>query len=94
MSETKTVYEVMLRYQATDELIVDVRKDIERLDGEPITEEYVEGFSYEESCNIENNYRDALKQFKKLLVKYRELAEKEDNSSVNEWDEVEHDARK
>ena len=92
MSETKTVYEVMLRYQTTDELIVDVRKDIERLDGEPITEEYVEGFSYEESCNIENNYRDALKQFKKLLVKYRELAEKEDNSSVNEWDEVEHDA--
>jgi len=92
MSETKTVYEVMLRYQATDELIVDVRKDIERLDGEPITEEYVEGFSYEESCNIENNYRDALKQFKKLLVKYRELAEKEPNSCVKEWDEVEHDA--
>ena len=26
------------------------------------------------------------------MVKYRELAEKEDNSSVNEWDEVEHDA--
>ena len=92
MSETKTVYEVMLRYQTTDELIVDVRKDIERLDGEPITEEYVEGFSYEESCNIENNYRDALKQFKKLLVKYRELAEKEPNSCVKEWDEVEHDA--
>ena len=92
MSETKTVYEVMLRYQAHDELIVDVRKDTERLDGEPITEEYVEGFSYEESCNIENNYRDALKDYNKLLVKYRELAEKEDNSSVNEWDEVEHDA--
>ena len=92
MSETKTVYEVMLRYQTTDELIVDVRKDIERLDGDPITEEYVEGFSYEESCNIENNYRDALKQFKKLLVKYRELAEKEPNSCVKEWDEVEHDA--
>jgi len=92
MSETKTVYEVMLRYQAHDELIVDVRKDIERLDGDPITEEYVEGFSYEESCNIENNYRDALKQFKKLLVKYRELAEKEPNSCVKEWDEVEHDA--
>ena len=54
MSETKTVYEVMLRYQAHDELIVDVRKDIERLDGEPITEEYVEGFSYDRgSCNLE-----------------------------------------
>ena len=92
MSETKTVYEVMLRYQAHDELIVDVRKDTERLDGDPIIDEYVEGFSYEESCNLENNYRDALKDYNKLLVKYRELAEKEDNSSVNEWDEVEHDA--
>ena len=36
MSETKTVYEVILRYQAHDELIVDVRKDTERLDGDPI----------------------------------------------------------
>ncbi len=92
MSETKIEYEVMLRYQATDELIVDVRKDTVSLDDEPIHEEYVEGFSYDESSNIENNYRDALKQFKKLLVKYRELTEKEPNSSVNEWDEVEHDA--
>ena len=92
MSETKIVYEVMLRYQTTDEIIVDVRKDTESLDGEPVHEEYVEGFSYEETSNIENNYRDALKQFKKLLVKYRELAEKEPNSCVKEWDEVEHDA--
>ena len=92
MSETKIVYEVMLRYQAPDELIVDVRKDTEGLDGDPIHEEYVEGFSYEESCNIENNYKDALKEYERLLVKYRELAEKEDNSSVNAWDEVEHDA--
>ena len=95
MSKTKTVYEVMLRYQTTDELIVDVRKDIERLDGEPITEEYVEGFAYEDdrvSCNLEHNYREALKDYKKLLVKYRELAEKEPNSCVKEWDEVEHDA--
>ena len=91
--KTKTVYEVMLRYQAHDELIVDVREDIERLDGEPITQEYVEGFAYE-NISFEKNYRDALKDYNELLVKYRELAEKEDNSSVNEWDEVEHDASK
>ena len=83
----------MLRYQADNELIVDVRKDIERLDGEPITDEYVEGFAYEHH-SLEQNYIDALKEYKGLLVKYRELAEKEDNSSVNEWDEVEHDANR
>jgi len=81
----------MLRYQDTTELILDVRKDIEDLDGEPITEEYVEGFSYDHH-SLEQNYIDALKEYEKLLVKYRELAEKEDNSSVNAWDEVEHDA--
>ena len=89
--ETKVVYEVMLRYQDTTELVVDVRKDIESLDGEPIEQEYVEGFAYDHH-SLEQNYIDALKEYEKLLVKYRELAEKEDNSSVNAWDEVEHDA--
>ena len=74
--ETKVVYEVMLRYQDTTELVVDVRKDIERLDGDPITEEYVEGFSYEDdrvSCNLEHNYREALKDYKKLYIVFLSL---------------------
>jgi len=91
--ETKTVYEVMLRYQDTTELILDVRKDIVSLNEEPINEEYVEGFVYDHH-SLEQNYIDALKEYEKLLVKYRELAKKEENSSVNVWDEVEHDANR
>ena len=91
--ETKVVYEVMLRYQDTTELVVDVRKDIESLDGEPIEQEYVEGFAYDHH-SLEQNYKDALKEYEEVLVKYRELAKKEENSSVNVWDEVEHDANR
>ena len=86
-------YEVMLRYQDTTELILDVRKDTVDLDEQPIEEEYVEGFVYDHH-SLEQNYKDALKQYEKLLVKYRELAKKEENSSVNVWDEVEHDANR
>ena len=89
--ETKVEYEVMLRYQDTTELILDVREDTVDSDGEPMGEEYLEGFVYDHH-SLEQNYIDALKEYEKLLDKYRELAEKEDNSSVNAWDEVEHDA--
>jgi hypothetical protein len=92
--ETKVEYEVMLRYQDTTELILDVRKDIVDLNKEDIEgSEYIEGFVYDHH-SLEQNYKDALKQYKKLLVKYRKLAKKEENSSVNVWDEVEYDANK
>ena len=91
--KTKIQYEVMLRYQDTSELILDVRKDTVDLNEEPINEEYIEGFVYDH-WSLEQNYKDALKEYEMLLVRYRELAEKEDNSSVNAWDEVEDDANK
>ena len=87
--ETKIEYELMLRYQTETELIVDVRKDIVDLDGYcDDGGEYIEGFVYD-SPYLNCNYKDALKDYNRLAVKYEEIAEKSNGSVVVHYlDEV------
>ena len=67
--ETKIEYELMLRYQSDTELVLDVRKDTVDSDGEPMGEEYVEGFVYDH-WNLKKNYGDAVTKFLELKEKY------------------------
>ena len=90
--ETKVEYELMLRFQTQTELILAVRKDIVDSDGEPMEEEYVEGFVYDHH-SLEQNYKDALKDYNRLAVKYEEIAEKSNGSAVVHYlDEVDEEA--
>ena len=88
--KTKIEYELMLRFQTETELIVDVRKDIVDLDGySDDGGEYIEGFVYD-SPYLNCNYKDALKDYNRLAVKYEEIAEKSNGSVVVHYlDEVE-----
>ena len=88
--ETKIEYELMLRFQTETELIVDARKDIVDLDGySDDGGEYIEGFVYD-SPYLNYNYKDALKDYNRLAVKYEEIAEKSNGSVVVHYlDEVE-----
>ena len=67
--DKKIEYELMLRYQTDTELVVDVREDTVDLDGEPMGEEYVEGFVYDH-WNLKKNYGDAVTKFLELKEKY------------------------
>ena len=67
--ETHVEYELMLRYQTDTELVVDVREDTVDSDGEPMGEEYVEGFVYDH-WNLKKNYGDAVTKFLELKEKY------------------------
>jgi hypothetical protein len=93
--ETKVEYELMLRFQTQTELIVDVRKDIVDLDGySDDGGEYIEGFVYD-SPYLNHNYKDALKDYNRLAVKYEEIAEKSNGSAVVHYlDEVEEEAER
>ena len=87
--KTKIEYELMLRFQTETELILDVREDTVDSDGEPMEEEYIEGFVYD-SPYLNCNYKDALKDYNRLAVKYEEIAEKSNGSVVVHYlDEVE-----
>jgi hypothetical protein len=86
----KVEYEVMLRYQDDNELIVDVRKDIVDEWGNPGYQEYIEGFSYEDTLMVDR-YAKALVDFKKLIAKYEKL--KSPTVKVLTWDEVEYNAK-
>ena len=67
--ETKIEYELMLRRQDDSEVILDVREDTVDSDGEPMGEEYVEGFIYDH-WSLKKNYGDAITKFLELRLKY------------------------
>tara|TARA_R100001509_G_scaffold163317_2_gene137421 strand:- start:1084 stop:1398 length:315 start_codon:yes stop_codon:yes gene_type:complete len=67
--EIHVEYELILRYQTDTELVLDVRKDTVDSDGEPIEEEYVEGFFYDHR-DLKKNYKDAVTEFLELKEKY------------------------
>ena len=67
--ETKVEYELMLRRQTDTEVILDVREDTVDSDGEPMGEEYVEGFIYD-GWSLQKNYGDAVTKFLELRLKY------------------------
>ena len=93
--QTKVEYELLLRYQTETELILDVRKDIVDLDGySDDGGEYIEGFVYD-SPYLNCNYKDALKDYNRLAVKYEEIAEKSNGSVVVHYlDEVDEMAER
>ena len=67
--KTKVEYELMLRRQTDTEVILDVREDTVDSDGEPMGEEYVEGFIYD-GWSLQKNYGDAVTKFLELRLKY------------------------
>ena len=67
--ETHVEYELMLRYQTDTELVLDVREDTVDSDGEPMGEEYVEGFVYDH-WSLKKNYGDAVTKLVELKEKY------------------------
>ena len=78
--ETKTQYEVSLRYGDIEgEFTVDVREDIVTLDNDPVTEEYIEGFIYED-------YAKAKKQYLEFIEQYDTP-----DTEIFTWDQVEED---
>ena len=81
-TETKieTTYEVMLRQQDERELIVDVRTTVEDENGDEILDDYVEGFSFTEPTEAER-YREARREFNRLLRKYADLMVEEEEKS-------------
>ena len=79
--ETKTQYEVHLRYGDEEgEFFVDVREDIVTLDDDPVTEEYIEGFIYD-------NYDEAKKKYLEMQTQIEEL---DGDPELFIWNEVEH----
>ena len=86
-------YEVMLRQQDERELIVDVRTTVEDENGDAISDEYEEGFSFTEPTETER-YREARRKFNELLRKYSDKMVDQDNQhpershSLTESDEV------
>ena len=76
--ETKIEYEVSLRYGDEEgEFTVDVREDIVTLDDDPVTEEYIEGFIYD-------NYDEAKKKYLEFTAQYDTL-----DTELCTWNEVE-----
>jgi len=67
---TKTEYELLLRYQDSTELVVDVRKDTIDANGETVETEYVEGFFFD-FRSLEKNYADALDTCNELREQYQ-----------------------
>ena len=68
--ETHVEYELMLRFSGHDtELVLDVREDTVDSDGEPMGEEYVEGFVYDH-WSLKKNYGDAVTKLLELKEKY------------------------
>ena len=67
--ETKIEYELMLRRQDDSEVILDVREDTVDSDGEPMEEEYTEGFIYDH-WSLKKNYGDAVTKLLELKEKY------------------------
>ena len=62
--KTKTQYEVSLRYGDEEgEFTVDVREDIVTLDNDPVTEEYIEGFIYEDYGRAKKQYLEFIEQY-------------------------------
>ena len=67
--KTKIEYELLLRRQDDSELILDVREDTVDSDGEPMGEEYTEGFIYDH-WSLKKNYGDAVTKLLELKEKY------------------------
>ena len=81
--ETKTQYEVSLRYGDKEgEFTVDVREDIVTLDNDPVTEEYIEGFIYED-------YGKAKKQYLEFIEQYDTL-----DTEIFTWNQVKEEMNK
>ena len=81
--ETKTQYEVSLRYGDEEgEFTVDVREDIVTLDDEPVTQEYIEGFIYDD-------YAKAKKQYLEMQTQVEEL-----DGEMFLWNQVEEEMNK
>ena len=59
----------MLRQQDEDELVVDVRITVEDKNGDAISDEYEEGFSFTEPIETER-YSMARREFNRLFNKY------------------------
>ena len=97
-TKTETNYEVMLRQQDERELIVDVRITVEDENGNDISDEYVEGFSFTEPTETER-YREARRKFNELLSKYNDKMVDQDSQhpeksyTLTENDEVFWEAR-
>ncbi len=91
-------YEVMLRQQDERELSVDVRTTVEDENGDAISDEYEEWFSFTEPTDTER-YREARRKFNELLRKYSDKMVDQDNQhpkrshSLTENDEVFRKAR-
>ena len=75
--KTKIEYELMLRRQTDTEVILDVREDTVDSDGEPMGEEYVEGFVYD-GWSLQKNYGDAITKFLELRLKYPDAYESDE----------------
>tara|TARA_R100001224_G_scaffold13564_1_gene6735 strand:- start:822 stop:1175 length:354 start_codon:yes stop_codon:yes gene_type:complete len=87
----KIIYEILLRQQDEDELIVDVRKTIEDHTGEEVFDEYTEGFSFTEPI-FYDRYRNAKKEMVRLTNKYTgKIVEDDLNHPENEHMVVEND---
>ena len=93
MKTTTTIYEVMLREQDEDELIVDVRITVEDKNGNTIFNEYEEGFSFTEPIETER-YSMARREFNRLLNKYSnkmhdaDMQSPKETHQVTEYDEL------
>ena len=76
--ETHVEYEIFLRYGDEEgEFYVDVREDIVTLDDDPVTEEYIEGFIYD-------NYDEAKKKYLEFTAQYDTL-----DTEIFTWNEIE-----
>ena len=65
--ETKIQYEVRLTYGDEEgEFNVDVREDIVTLDNDPVTEEYIEGFIYDDYAKAKKKYLEFIEQYDTL----------------------------
>lgn len=79
----------MLRQQAPNELIVDVRVTVEDHEGNCISDDYDEGFSFTDSIETER-YRMARRELNRLVQKYSEQSKRD--SIIIRYDEVYEDA--
>ena len=68
MAATKIEYELFL-FKDCDEYIVDLREDTVTKDGDPVKEEYIEGFIF-------HRYDDALTKHHELEEKYKDKGSK------------------
>jgi lipopolysaccharide export LptBFGC system permease protein LptF len=81
--ETKIQYEVMLRHGDDEDnlYIVDVREDTVTLDGDPVTEEYIEGVTF-----TSDDYDEAKKKYLEMIAEYDTL-----DTEICAWNEIEDD---